>query len=72
MSGAGRGLSIRFVTKNAKRLGRGRGINRLELMEVSLVATPAHPGARVTSAKSAVTALRLTQLIKSAETSLRG
>lgn len=71
-SGAVRGLSIGFVTKNARRLSKGREINRLELLEVSLVSIPSHPGARVTSAKSAVTAIRLTELINSAETNLRG
>ena len=45
----------RFVTKKAvARAGGGRTIKALELMEVSLVTLPMHPGARVTSAKSAV------------------
>ena len=47
----------RRVTKKAvARAGGGRMIKALELMEVSLVTLPMHPGARVTSAKSAVAA----------------
>ena len=63
-SGAVRGLSIGFVTrKAAARPGGGRTITSLELMEVSLVTLPMHPGARVTSAKSAVEALRVADAI---------
>lgn len=47
------GLSIGFsTTKAAPRKGtRGRSISGLELLEISVVAVPAHPGARITSAK---------------------
>lgn len=63
-SGAVRGLSIGFVTKKAaSRAGGGRTITSLELLEVSLVTLPMHPGARVTSAKSAVEALRVAEAI---------
>ena len=66
-SGAVRGLSIGFVTrKAAARPGGGRTITSLELMEVSLVTLPMHPGARVTSAKSAVEALRVADAINRA------
>ena len=59
-AGAVRGLSIGFVTKKAMtRPGGGRTIKALELFEVSLVTVPMHPGARVTSAKSAVAALAI-------------
>lgn len=59
-AGAVRGISIGFVTRKAlPRKGGGRTIKDLELMEASLVTLPAHPGARVTSAKDAVGALRL-------------
>ncbi|TMV76884.1 HK97 family phage prohead protease [Thioclava sp. BHET1] len=59
-AGAVRGISIGFVTrKAAARPGGGRTIKALELMEASLVTLPMHPGARVTSAKSAVSAIRL-------------
>jgi len=51
-AGAVSGLSIGFVTKEAKRHAKGRTINALELHEVSIVAVPAHPGARITSMKS--------------------
>ena len=59
-AGAVRGISIGFVTrKAAPRPGGGRTIKSLELLEASLCVIPMHPGARVTSAKSAVEALRL-------------
>jgi HK97 family phage prohead protease len=48
------GLSIGYSVKQATgRRGGGRIIKSLELAEVSLVTIPMHPGARVTSAKSA-------------------
>ncbi|MCC5968390.1 MAG: phage major capsid protein [Pararhodobacter sp.] len=47
------GLSIGFITKSATPLRRGRQITKAELMEVSVVAVPSHPGARITNAKSA-------------------
>lgn len=66
-SGAVRGLSIGFVTRKAvARAGGGRTIKSLELVEVSLVTLPMHPGARVTSAKSAVEALRVAEAINRA------
>lgn len=47
------GLSIGYRTRNAtRRPGGGRIIKALELVEVSLVTVPMHPGARVTGAKS--------------------
>lgn len=70
-AGAVRGLSIGFVTKKAiARTGGGRTITDLELMEISLVTIPMHPGARVTSAKSAVEALRLIAAINRATAQL--
>lgn len=48
------GLSIGFMTKASKaRAGGGRTISKTELVEISIVAVPAHPGARITSAKAA-------------------
>jgi HK97 family phage prohead protease len=48
------GLSIGYSVKQATgRKGGGRIIKSLELVEISLVTIPMHPGARVTSAKSA-------------------
>ncbi|SLN20041.1 Caudovirus prohead protease [Roseivivax jejudonensis] len=59
-AGAVRGISIGFRTKKAApRRGGGRTISELELLEASLVTIPMHPGARVTSAKTAVRALTL-------------
>jgi phage head maturation protease len=52
------------------RTGGGRTIKDLELHEVSLVTLPMHPGARVTSAKSAVEALRLVAAINRATAQL--
>ncbi len=51
-AGAVSGLSIGFVTKQATRHAKGRRISALDLHEISLVAVPAHPGARITSVKS--------------------
>jgi len=57
-AGAVQGISIGFRTKKAgARTGGGRTIKSLELLEASLVTIPMHPGARVTSAKSAIEAL---------------
>lgn len=47
------GLSIGFKTKAAAPSVRGRTITALDLFEVSLVAVPCHPAARITTAKSA-------------------
>ena len=66
-SGAVRGLSVGFSTKkSAPRKGGGRTISLLDLMEISLVTVPMHPGARVTSAKSAVAAIALAEAINRA------
>lgn len=51
-AGAVSGLSIGFVAKNATRSGKGRKITALDLHEVSIVAVPCHPGAKITSLKS--------------------
>ncbi len=47
------GLSIGFVTKTATIRGRNRVISALDLKEISVVRNPAHPRARIASAKSA-------------------
>ncbi len=66
-SGAVRGVSIGFITRKAKaRPGGGRTISELEMLEASLVSIPMHPGARVTSAKSAVQALAIADAINRA------
>lgn len=59
-AGAITGLSIGFMTRKAKpRKGGGRTISKVELVEASLVSIPMHPGARVTSSKDALSALRI-------------
>lgn len=71
-SGAVRGISVGFITKKASaRTGGGRTIKSLELLEASLVTVPMHPGARVTSAKSAIDALRIAEAINRASVALR-
>lgn len=70
-SGAVRGVSIGFVTRKAKaRKGGGRTISDLELLEASLVAIPMHPGARITSAKSAIQAITIAEAIHRATAAL--
>lgn len=72
-AGAVGGLSIGFVTRKAvARAGGGRTIKALDLFEVSLVTAPMHPGARITSAKSAVGALSLAASIRRAAAAIRG
>ena len=59
-AGAVRGISIGFRTKKStRRPDGGRTISELELLEASIVAIPMHPGARVISAKTAVSALNI-------------
>lgn len=71
-SGAVTGLSIGFMTKSARaRSGGGRTIRAVELVEISLVSVPAHPGARVSSAKSAEQAITLAEAINRAAERLR-
>ncbi|MES0167813.1 HK97 family phage prohead protease [Mesorhizobium sp. M0027] len=70
-SGAVRGISIGFITRKsiARTSGGrtiGRAISQLELLEASLVALPMHPGARVTSAKSAIKALGIAEALNRA------
>ncbi|WP_028712799.1 phage major capsid protein [Paracoccus sp. J55] len=50
-AGAVSGLSIGFVTKNATRHAKGRTIKALALHEISVVAVPCHPDARIQSVK---------------------
>jgi HK97 family phage prohead protease len=51
------GLSIGFRTKAAMQQGRNRVISALDLFEISVVRNPAHPRARVSSAKNATAAI---------------
>lgn len=71
-SGAVTGLSIGFRTKNAAaRRGGGRIIKAVDLVEISIVSIPAHPGARVSSAKTAAEAIRIAEAINRAAAALR-
>lgn len=71
-AGALRGLSIGFSTKHAtRRPGGGRTITALDLVEISLVTIPCHPGAKVTGAKSAAAAIALAEAINRAAAALR-
>lgn len=70
-AGAVKGVSISFITKKSiTRPGGGRTIKGLEMIEISLVTVGMHPGARVTSAKSAVEALNLAAAINRATAQL--
>jgi len=70
-AGAVKGVSVGFITKqSAKRKGGGRTIKSLELLEASLVTLPMHPGAKVTSAKSAIEAIRIAEAINRAAKAL--
>lgn len=52
-AGAIGGLSIGYVaTKKAARVGGGRDLLRVDLLEVSIVAVPMHPGARIAAVKA--------------------
>lgn len=71
-AGAISGLSIGYSVKQATgRKGGGRIIKSLELVEISLVAVPMHPGARVTSAKSAEELLAIADAITRTACALR-
>lgn len=66
-AGAVKGLSIGFIAGKAEPLtSGGRLIKTLQLLEVSLVTVGMHPGAKVTSAKSAARALQLAEAINRA------
>jgi HK97 family phage prohead protease len=70
-AGGATGLSIGFVTKAAKaKKGGGRVITAVELVECSIVTVPAHPGARITSAKSAAAAIAMAEAIHRAAAAL--
>jgi HK97 family phage prohead protease len=65
------GISIGFITKKATtRKGGGRDITALDLVEISLVTVPMHPGARITSSKSAADAIALSEAIHRAAAAL--
>ncbi|OYX14379.1 MAG: peptidase U35 [Rhizobiales bacterium 32-66-8] len=64
-------LKCRLVAKKAApRQGGGRTISALDLLECSLVTLPMHPGARVTSAKTAIHALGIAEAIHRAASAI--
>lgn len=67
VSGAAPALSVSFIPGKAERSpGGGRLFKSLEVIEVSIVTIGMHPGAKVTSAKSAVQAIQLAAAINRA------
>ncbi len=57
------GLSIGYVaTKKAARAMGGRDLLAVDLLEISVVAIPMHPGARITSAKGAAPSQKENQM----------
>jgi HK97 family phage prohead protease len=71
-AGAVGGLSIGFITKSSSaRKGGGRTITELVLVECSIVVVPMHPGARITSSKSAAAAIALAEAINRASAALQ-
>jgi HK97 family phage prohead protease len=64
------GLSIGFKTKAATKQGRNRVISALDLFEISVVRNPAHPRARITSAKSMNVAVAIAEAINRATAAL--
>ena len=65
------GISIGFKTKASSKQGRNRVISALDLYEISVVRNPAHPRARIISAKSENTAAAVADIIKRATAALR-
>ena len=66
------GLSIGFKTKASTKQGRNRVISALDLYEISVVRNPAHPRARILSAKSDITAnAEIAAIINRASAALR-
>ena len=51
------GLSIGYETKSSTKRGSNRVISALDLYEISVVRNPAHPRARISSAKDATAAI---------------
>lgn len=63
-SGLVSGLSIGFKAKSWTKQGQNRVISALDLYEISLVRNPAHPRARVTSAKEYDSAAAVAAVIR--------
>lgn len=72
LTGRRNGLSIAFYTKAARKQGKNRIISDLDLVEVSVVERPAHPGAQLTQVKTFNQALAIAEAINRAAAQLRG
>ena len=72
-AGAVKGISVGFnPIKFTSKPSGGRVYSRAELLETSLVVVPAHPGARVISAKSAVDAMNIVVALQRAAARIQG
>ncbi len=73
LTGQYTGLSIAWPrdTVKARRQGRHRIISSIDLIEISVVRSPSHPGARITSAKSNPV-VALAEAINRAAAAIRG
>lgn len=65
------GLSIAFREKSSTRKGRNRIISDLDLVEVSIVERPSHPGARLTHVKTLTAAHEIAEAINRATAALQ-
>lgn len=72
ITGRRNGLSIAFYTKASKRQGKNRVITAADMVEVSVVERPAHPGAQLTQVKTHNQALAIAEAINRAAAQLRG
>lgn len=71
LTGRRNGLSIAFYTKAARKQGRNRIISDLDLIEVSVVERPAHPGAQLTHVKNVNAAHAIAEAINRATAALQ-
>ena len=71
LTGRRNGLSIAFYAKTAKKQGKNRIISDLDLVEVSVVERPAHPGAQLTHVKNMNAAEAIAEAINRATAALR-
>ncbi|MBN8956817.1 MAG: HK97 family phage prohead protease [Rhizobiales bacterium] len=72
ITGRRNGLSIAFYTKASKRQGKNRVITAADMVEVSVVERPSHPGAQLTHVKTLNQAEALAAAINRASAHLRG
>jgi HK97 family phage prohead protease len=65
------GLSIAFREKSSTRKGKNRIISALDLVEVSIVERPSHPGARLTHVKTLTAAHEIAEALNRATAALQ-